>query len=211
MSASLFENKPQRCPFCHQLWPGKAQVSWKPCICEPAREAAAGGRGMGHACRTVRRCTSYLRASARTGIRYRCQSKRIAANSSTLRSIPPHLTRTNTRHSHDQPRRRKCPVTRPACRQLLLPGGARSKENHRPRATPGGARSKEASGAISECYGQSGSSVARPITSVSGNDVNCSCFRIFTLICCAWSALVRWRPSPWAAVVTDQLVTHHRP
>ena len=35
MSASLFENKPQRCPFGHQLWPGKAQVSWKPCICEP--------------------------------------------------------------------------------------------------------------------------------------------------------------------------------
>ena len=40
----------------------------------------------------------------------------------------------------------------------------------------------------------------------SGNDVYCSCFRIFTLSCCAWSMLVRWRPSPWAAVVT-QLVT----
>jgi hypothetical protein len=51
------------------------------------------------ACRTVRRCTSYLRVSARIGILWRCQSKRIAANSSTLRSIPPHLTRTNTRHS----------------------------------------------------------------------------------------------------------------
>ena len=45
------------------------------------------------------------------------------------------------------------------------------------------------------------------IASVSGNDVYCSCFRIFTLSCRAWSALVRWRPSPWAAVVT-QLVTH---
>jgi hypothetical protein len=37
-----------------------------------------------------------LRASARIGIRWRCQSKRIAANSSTLRSIPPHLTSRNT-------------------------------------------------------------------------------------------------------------------
>ncbi len=44
------------------------------------------------------------------------------------------------------------------------------------------------------------------ISSVSGNDVYCSCFRIFTLSCCAWSVLVRWRPSPWPAVVT-QLVT----
>jgi hypothetical protein len=48
MSAFLFENKPERCPFGHELWPGKAQVSWKPCICEPAREAAERGRGMGH-------------------------------------------------------------------------------------------------------------------------------------------------------------------
>ena len=43
-------------------------------------------------------------------------------------------------------------------------------------------------------------------SSVSGNDVDCSCFRIFTLSCCAWSVLVRWRPPPWAAIVT-QLVT----
>ena len=35
MSASLFENKPECCPFGHQLWPGRAQVGWKPCICEP--------------------------------------------------------------------------------------------------------------------------------------------------------------------------------
>ena len=48
MSASLFENKPESCPFGHQLWPGKAQVSWTPCICEPAREAAGRGHGMGH-------------------------------------------------------------------------------------------------------------------------------------------------------------------
>jgi hypothetical protein len=30
---SLFENKPECCPFGHQLWPGKAQVSWTPWIC----------------------------------------------------------------------------------------------------------------------------------------------------------------------------------
>jgi len=33
---------------------------------------------------------------------------------SPLRPAPPHLTRRDTRHSHDQPSRRKCPVTRPA-------------------------------------------------------------------------------------------------
>jgi hypothetical protein len=44
------------------------------------------------------------------------------------------------------------------------------------------------------------------IASVSVNDVYCLCFRIFTLSCCAWSALVRWRPSSPAAIVT-QLVT----
>ena len=27
MPVSLFENKPQCCPFGHDLWPGKAQVS----------------------------------------------------------------------------------------------------------------------------------------------------------------------------------------
>jgi hypothetical protein len=48
MPVSMFENKPEYCPFGHQLWPGKAQVSWKPCLCEPAREAAGRGRGMGH-------------------------------------------------------------------------------------------------------------------------------------------------------------------
>jgi hypothetical protein len=46
VSASLFENNPERCPFGHQLWPGMAQVSWTPCICAPAREAAGRGRGM---------------------------------------------------------------------------------------------------------------------------------------------------------------------
>ena len=41
---------------------------------------------------------------------------------------------------------------------------------------------------------------------MSGNDICHSRFHIFALICCAWSALVRWCPSLSAAIVT-QLVT----
>ena len=50
MSVSLFIRKPERCPYGHSLACGKPQkVSWMPCICTPAREAAAEhGRGMGH-------------------------------------------------------------------------------------------------------------------------------------------------------------------
>ena len=76
MSASLFENKPEHCPFGHNLWPGKAQVSWKPCICAPAREAAGQGRGMGHAMITCNAChdqfrqTTFLRARARQRARF---------------------------------------------------------------------------------------------------------------------------------------------
>jgi hypothetical protein len=58
---SLFENKPQCCPFGHRLWPGRAQASWKPCICAPAREAAARGPGMGHAMITCCACHDQLR------------------------------------------------------------------------------------------------------------------------------------------------------
>jgi hypothetical protein len=71
MSASLFENKPESCPFGHLLWPGKAQVSWTPCICEPAREAVGRGRVMGHvrvACDRLPRpapADGVLRAAAR--------------------------------------------------------------------------------------------------------------------------------------------------
>jgi hypothetical protein len=61
MPVSMFENKPQRCPYGHQLWPGKAQVSWTPCVCEPAREAAGRGRGMGHVRVTCNRCHDELR------------------------------------------------------------------------------------------------------------------------------------------------------
>ena len=61
MPVSLFENKPERCPFGHQLWPGKAQVSWKPCICPPAHKTARRGRGMGHATVTCKACHDQLR------------------------------------------------------------------------------------------------------------------------------------------------------
>jgi hypothetical protein len=61
MPVSLFENKPQRCPFGQQLLPGKCQVSWMPCICAPAREAAMRGRGMGHVRVACNACDDQLR------------------------------------------------------------------------------------------------------------------------------------------------------
>jgi hypothetical protein len=61
MSASVFENEPESCPFGHQLWPGKAQVSWTPCLCEPAREAAGRGRSRGHVRVACTSCHGQLR------------------------------------------------------------------------------------------------------------------------------------------------------
>jgi hypothetical protein len=61
MPVSLFDNKPECCPFGHELWPGKARVSWKPCICAPAREAAERGRGMGHVMVTCNACHDQFR------------------------------------------------------------------------------------------------------------------------------------------------------
>jgi hypothetical protein len=61
---SIFEHKPQVCPFGHRLWPGGAQVSWKPCICAAAREGAERGRGMGHVWVTCRACHDQLRQTA---------------------------------------------------------------------------------------------------------------------------------------------------
>ena len=61
---SIFEHKPQFCPFGHRLWPGGAQVSWKPCICAAAREGAERGRGMGHVWVTCRACHDQLRQTA---------------------------------------------------------------------------------------------------------------------------------------------------
>lgn len=48
MSVSMFDHKPERCPFGHSLRPGMAQVGWQPFICEAAQEAVQEGRGMGH-------------------------------------------------------------------------------------------------------------------------------------------------------------------
>jgi hypothetical protein len=49
MPAPLFVRKPERCPYGHSLAPGMPQkISWLPCICGPAWEAAERGRGMGH-------------------------------------------------------------------------------------------------------------------------------------------------------------------
>lgn len=58
---SIFEHKPEYCPFGHQLWPGRAQVSWKPCVCAAAREGAERGRGMGHVWVSCRTCHDQLR------------------------------------------------------------------------------------------------------------------------------------------------------
>jgi hypothetical protein len=60
MPVSLFQHKPQRCPFGHPLWPGLALVGWKPCICTPAREGAACGRGMGHLWVSCQTCHAQL-------------------------------------------------------------------------------------------------------------------------------------------------------
>ena len=75
VSVSLFENKPECCPFGHQLWPGKAQVSWTPCICRPAREAAgpaaawdtSGSPATAATTSSGRRCSSSRRTTAGTG------------------------------------------------------------------------------------------------------------------------------------------------
>jgi hypothetical protein len=61
MSVSLFENKPERCPYGHRLFPGGCQVSWKPCVCPPAQEANERGRGMGHVMAICNACHAQLR------------------------------------------------------------------------------------------------------------------------------------------------------
>ncbi len=44
----LFERGPEIFPYGHPLrGPGRVLISWTPCICEAAKEAACG-RGMGH-------------------------------------------------------------------------------------------------------------------------------------------------------------------
>jgi hypothetical protein len=73
VSVSLFEHKPQYCPFGHRLWPGMGQVGWRPCICAPALEASERGRGMGHvwvscnACHDASRRTTFYEPPHDTG------------------------------------------------------------------------------------------------------------------------------------------------
>ena len=69
-----------------------------------------GGTGEAIASRTVRRCTEYFSASARTDIWLRCQSNRIAAYSSTLDPIPTPAT-SSGRTSTDRPTIRPNPPT----------------------------------------------------------------------------------------------------
>jgi hypothetical protein len=57
MPVSMFDHKPDRCPFGHSLWPGKAQVSWQPCLCAPARERT----GWGHLRVSCNTCHDQLR------------------------------------------------------------------------------------------------------------------------------------------------------
>jgi hypothetical protein len=72
VSVSTFDHKPERCPFGHQLWPGMAQVGWKPCICTAAREAAERDRAWGTCgCRVTpattdsgRRCSTSRRMTS---------------------------------------------------------------------------------------------------------------------------------------------------
>ena len=75
MPVPLFANRPQRCPYGHSLTPGMPQkISWLPCICTPASEAAQHGRGMGHMTAWCGTCSAedhrehqVLRAAARGG------------------------------------------------------------------------------------------------------------------------------------------------
>jgi len=104
VSVPLFENKPERCPLGH-LWPGKAQVSWTPCICDrPGKRpgvAAAWDTSESHATAATttsgRQCSSSHRTTAGTGPlpagwrgerpdRGRDTDRRAAA-----RGSPPHL------------------------------------------------------------------------------------------------------------------------
>jgi hypothetical protein len=49
MPVSLFENRPEQCPYGHSLALGQPQrVGWMPCLCAPALEAGSRGRGLGH-------------------------------------------------------------------------------------------------------------------------------------------------------------------
>ena len=49
MPASPFENKPEHCPFDHELWLGKAQVSCEALhLCAGSGQVSGRDHGMGH-------------------------------------------------------------------------------------------------------------------------------------------------------------------
>jgi hypothetical protein len=48
MPVPLFDNRPESCPFGHELGPGRVQIGFSPCVCAPAREAAERGGSLGH-------------------------------------------------------------------------------------------------------------------------------------------------------------------
>ena len=52
----MFDHRPRRCPFGHDVGPGHAKVSWTPCGCRPALEANERGRGLGHITVTCSTC-----------------------------------------------------------------------------------------------------------------------------------------------------------
>ena len=52
----MFDHRPRRCPFGHDVGPGHAKVSWTPCGCGPALEANERGRGLGHITVTCSTC-----------------------------------------------------------------------------------------------------------------------------------------------------------
>ena len=56
VSVSMFDHRPRRCPYGHDVGPGKAKVSWTPCGCDPALEANERGRGLGHITVTCGTC-----------------------------------------------------------------------------------------------------------------------------------------------------------
>ncbi len=57
----LFVHRPTRCPYGHELGPGRVKIGWMPCLCAPAREAADHGRGLGISGCSARRATSRFR------------------------------------------------------------------------------------------------------------------------------------------------------
>jgi len=59
----MFDHRPRRCPFGHDVGRGHAKVSWTPCGCGPALEANERGRGLGHITVTCSMCWDQRRVT----------------------------------------------------------------------------------------------------------------------------------------------------